>query len=194
MFEPFFEIMVQAPFVVVDKDGRGDVHGVAENQPFLDSGPLQNVFHLGRNVYKPKLGRQLKRQILGRRFHGRAEVESAESDDERRSPQVARFLPRLVRRAAAVVLAFFLPLAERTFLEPARVVEARAVIFFELFWLERFSAVCRSAPTFFRVRLGSASDFLAGGAMVALAVFFTEEILVEAVEEFAGGFVLEAMR
>ena len=49
-FKPHIEVMVQAGFVVIDKDAGGDVHGIDEAQPLLDTRFPQQDFNFTRNI------------------------------------------------------------------------------------------------------------------------------------------------
>ena len=50
MFKPRFKIVVKTFLVIVDEDGRSDVHGIYEDKSFLNSALAKAVLHLGSNV------------------------------------------------------------------------------------------------------------------------------------------------
>ncbi len=54
--EPFLEILVQAPLVVIDEYRRGDVHRVDQGQAFLDARFCEAGLDLRRNVHERAAG------------------------------------------------------------------------------------------------------------------------------------------
>jgi hypothetical protein len=64
LFQPDIIIMMQAGLIVIDKNGCGNVHCVAQNDPFLNTAFLQAFFYLGRNVNKSSAGRHLKPEFF----------------------------------------------------------------------------------------------------------------------------------
>ena len=68
-FQPFFKILVQAGFVIVDKDGGGDVHGVDEAESFPDAGFHQGGLDLGCDVEKSPAGGGAESEFLAERLH-----------------------------------------------------------------------------------------------------------------------------
>jgi hypothetical protein len=68
-FEPFFVIRVQARFIVVDKHGSRDVHGVDQHQTFLDTAFPEAVFHLPRDVDERSSAGNLKTQLFAKGLH-----------------------------------------------------------------------------------------------------------------------------
>jgi hypothetical protein len=51
-FKPHVKVVVQARFIIVDKNTGGNVHGVYKAQSFLYSGLVQQRFYLGSNIDK----------------------------------------------------------------------------------------------------------------------------------------------
>jgi hypothetical protein len=51
-FQPNFKVVVQAGFVIVDKDAGGDVHSIAEEETIFDAAFSQALFNLWCNVNK----------------------------------------------------------------------------------------------------------------------------------------------
>jgi len=49
-FEPYFKIMMQAGFIIIDKDTAGDVHGVAKQETLLDSAFFEALLHPRGNI------------------------------------------------------------------------------------------------------------------------------------------------
>src|ERR1035438_2065493 len=68
-FEPFLVIRVQARFIVVDENGRRDVHRVDQHQTFLDTAFPEAVFHLPRDVEERSPAGDLKPKFLAKRLH-----------------------------------------------------------------------------------------------------------------------------
>jgi hypothetical protein len=69
LFQPRFKIVVQAGFVVVDKDTCRDVHGIAQKQSFFDSAFTQALIDLRRNVQEPSPPRILDKDLFPVIFH-----------------------------------------------------------------------------------------------------------------------------
>ena len=80
-FEPGVVIGVESPFVVVDKDGRGDVHGVDERQTLPNAALLQGRLDLSRDVQIRATAGRLELQLLAIRLHGRLSVTRSPSQN-----------------------------------------------------------------------------------------------------------------
>jgi len=65
-FEPLVVIGVQPPFVVVDENRCGDVHGVDEREAFSNAALLQGGVDLRGNVEKRPAPRRLEPKLFGR--------------------------------------------------------------------------------------------------------------------------------
>ena len=63
------EVPVQSAFVVVDEDRGGDVHGVAEHQPFADARLGERLLDLRRDVHEHPPGRQVHHEFFPETFH-----------------------------------------------------------------------------------------------------------------------------
>lgn len=50
LLQPGLEVLVEAGFVVIDEDARGDVHRIAQQEPFLDAAFVEALLDLGRDV------------------------------------------------------------------------------------------------------------------------------------------------
>ena len=60
LFEPFAKVVVQAFFVVIDKNGSGDVHRVAKDDPLGDAAALNYLFNLGSDIQESHFGGQVQ--------------------------------------------------------------------------------------------------------------------------------------
>lgn len=69
-FQPFFIIVVQPAFIVVDEDGGGDVHGIDEAESLADAAFTQTLFHLRCDVCKTAAGREVEPEFFAVGFHG----------------------------------------------------------------------------------------------------------------------------
>jgi hypothetical protein len=49
-FEPFFIVVVQASLIVIDKDGRRDVHGIYQAQPIAYAAIHDSRLNLGGDI------------------------------------------------------------------------------------------------------------------------------------------------
>jgi hypothetical protein len=65
LLEPLSKIMMQPSLVVVDEHRCGDVHGIHQHEPFLNSARAHGVIHLGRDVAKRHLRRNVDSEIFG---------------------------------------------------------------------------------------------------------------------------------
>ena len=54
---------MQSRFVIVDEDGRRDVHRVHEAKALFDAALAQRLFHLRRDVHKTPAGREVHREV-----------------------------------------------------------------------------------------------------------------------------------
>jgi len=63
-FQPFLIVMVQAGFIIVDKDGSRDVHGVHEYKALSDAALFQASFHLGSHIDQGSSGAHMKPQFF----------------------------------------------------------------------------------------------------------------------------------
>ena len=68
-FEPDLIIMMEAGFVVVDKDRCGYVHRIAEDKSIFNPTFFHEPFHGAGNIHKSNTIWDFKGQILGQRFH-----------------------------------------------------------------------------------------------------------------------------
>ena len=50
LFQPRLIIVVKSPLIIVDEDGRGDVHGVYESESFLNAALKEARLYLGRDI------------------------------------------------------------------------------------------------------------------------------------------------
>jgi hypothetical protein len=69
LFEPHLVIMVKARLIVIYKHGRGNVHGIAEYQPFFDAAFPQTVFDPGGDIDKSPSGGHIKPEFFSIGFH-----------------------------------------------------------------------------------------------------------------------------
>ena len=67
--QPFFVVVRQSGFVVVDKDRSRYVHGVDERQPFADAALKQARFNIGSDVDEGPPGGHLEPEFLAIAFH-----------------------------------------------------------------------------------------------------------------------------
>src|SRR5688500_10910726 len=65
LLQPFYEIVMKAALVVVDKDGGGNVHGVNEDDAFLDAAFSDASLDIAGDVYEIHLLRDVVGQIFG---------------------------------------------------------------------------------------------------------------------------------
>lgn len=49
-FQPNGKIMMKAGFIIIDEDGRGDVHGIAQDKAFFDAAFLHGICYFGCDV------------------------------------------------------------------------------------------------------------------------------------------------
>ena len=69
LFQPLFEVLMQAGLVVIDENGGGDVHGVDQAETFPDAGFRQGGFDLGRDVKEGPAGGGAEGEFLAERLH-----------------------------------------------------------------------------------------------------------------------------
>jgi hypothetical protein len=69
-FQPDLVVMMQTCFIVVDKHGGSDVHGIAEHKTFSDPTFSQALFNLGSDVDQGSPRRYLKPEFFAITFHG----------------------------------------------------------------------------------------------------------------------------
>ena len=69
-FQPLFIILMEARLIVVDEDGRRNMHRINEDEAFSDPALCEAVFHLGGDVDQGSAGRHLKPQLFSVRLHG----------------------------------------------------------------------------------------------------------------------------
>jgi hypothetical protein len=63
--QPVVEVLDEPRLVVVDVDGRGDVHGVHEDEPLADPGPADEVLDVRGDVHVIPPIRRLEGQVVG---------------------------------------------------------------------------------------------------------------------------------
>ena len=64
-FEPLLVVLVQARFVVVDENRRGDVHGVDKDQAFLDAAGADDIFDFSGDILEGHAGGKLEGEMFG---------------------------------------------------------------------------------------------------------------------------------
>jgi hypothetical protein len=69
LFQPDVVVMMQTCFIVVDKYGGSDVHGIAEYKTFPDPTFSQAFFDLGSDVDQGSPRRYLKPEFFSITFH-----------------------------------------------------------------------------------------------------------------------------
>jgi hypothetical protein len=67
--QPDLVIVMKPALVVVDEDGRGDVHGVDQAEAFAHGALTHEFLNLRRDVDEPAPRRNFKPEIFGERFH-----------------------------------------------------------------------------------------------------------------------------
>ncbi len=67
--QPRLIIVEKTPLVVVDEDGRRDVHGVYQSESFPDSALTNALLYLGSNVDESAAGRRVKPEFFSIAFH-----------------------------------------------------------------------------------------------------------------------------
>ena len=68
--QPFLVVVMQTAFVVIDEHGGGDVHGVDQTKPFLNSTFMQRFLHLAGDVDKSAAGWDVEPEFFAIGFHG----------------------------------------------------------------------------------------------------------------------------
>jgi hypothetical protein len=68
VFQPFFIILVQAGFVVIDEDRRGNMHRTNQSKAFLNSTFLQAFLYLRSNIYKPSPSGEVEEKFFSIRI------------------------------------------------------------------------------------------------------------------------------
>ncbi len=69
LFEPGIKILMQPPFIIIDKNTCGNMHGIYQTEPFLHPRFPNEVGHLRRYVDKLSLLSGLKPEFLSEGFH-----------------------------------------------------------------------------------------------------------------------------
>src|SRR5581483_4565966 len=67
--EPALVVLVEARLVVVDEDGRGDVHGVHEHEPLAHAALRDGAGDLARDVHEPAPRRDVEPELLAMALH-----------------------------------------------------------------------------------------------------------------------------
>ena len=73
-FQPDFVIVVEPTLIVVDEDGRGDVHGVDQAKAFAHPALANELFDLRRDVDEPAPAGDFKPEILRERFQSESSL------------------------------------------------------------------------------------------------------------------------
>ncbi len=60
LLQPDFEIMVKAGFVIIDEDGSRDMHGIDQNQSFLNATLPETCLNLRSDIDESPPCRHLK--------------------------------------------------------------------------------------------------------------------------------------
>jgi len=68
-FQPFFIVMMESRLIVIDKDRRRYVHGVAQQETFPDPALAQTLIHLRRDIDEPPARGDVKPQFLSVAFY-----------------------------------------------------------------------------------------------------------------------------
>jgi hypothetical protein len=68
--EPFFEIGMEAAFVVIDEDAGRDVHGIDQTQTLLDAAGAKASIDLRGDVEQPAAGGDFEAEFFAVGFHG----------------------------------------------------------------------------------------------------------------------------
>ncbi len=66
LFEPTLKVMMKPGFIIIDKDRRGDVHGIAQQKSLADTAFLQTLPDLCGNVDKAPPTGNIERQLLSK--------------------------------------------------------------------------------------------------------------------------------
>src|ERR1700730_8021898 len=69
-FQPSFVVGVQPLLVIVDENGRGNVHGIDERYALLNIALLQGGLDLRSDIEKRPSPRRFEPQLLAKRPHG----------------------------------------------------------------------------------------------------------------------------
>lgn len=69
LFQPDFEILMQAGLIVVDENGGGDVHGIDQAQALFDAALAQGGFHLRGDVDELPAFRHFEPKLFPKGFH-----------------------------------------------------------------------------------------------------------------------------
>ena len=72
LLQPTFIIFVEAALIVVDEDGRSDMHRVTEQYSFVDSAHFQACLHLRRDVDVRPPGGDVEPKFFSVAFQGSA--------------------------------------------------------------------------------------------------------------------------
>ena len=79
-FKPAPEILMQSPFVIIDEDGCGDVHGVDEAESFTDAALHQAALDVIGDIDESHAFGGLKPEFLAVAFHRFLELEEENVD------------------------------------------------------------------------------------------------------------------
>jgi len=69
LFKPNVQIMMKPGFIVINKNGRRDVHRNYEDEPFLNTAFLETFFHLPGNVYESPPRTSVEPKLFPITFH-----------------------------------------------------------------------------------------------------------------------------
>src|SRR5208337_1085961 len=70
-FEPNVEILMEAGFVIIDKNRGGYVHCVHERQSLFNTALLKAILNLGSNIDKCPACRDIEPQLFAKALHDR---------------------------------------------------------------------------------------------------------------------------
>ena len=68
LLQPNLVIVMEPVLVIVDEDGRGNVHGVDQTKTFADAALANEFFDLRRDVDESTPRRNFKPKMFGQRF------------------------------------------------------------------------------------------------------------------------------
>jgi len=67
--QPLLIIVVKSPLVIVDEDGRRDVHGIYESESFLDAALAKALSYLRSDIDETAAGRNVEPEFFSVAFH-----------------------------------------------------------------------------------------------------------------------------
>lgn len=67
--QPLLIVVMQPRFIIIDEDGRCDVHGVHQNKALPDTTLCKAIFHLMGNIGKSSPCRQIEPKLFPIRLH-----------------------------------------------------------------------------------------------------------------------------